>query len=115
MNPEEINEFLAGLRKTIAESERLVEASRLRLDETDRMLASQGLTREQVLNMSFTDEQRQAVDDELRRRGLPSLDGATPPPSFDEVSEALRLEPLPDDVVSERSSKFAGLMHGIRL
>ena len=46
---EELDEYLAGIRKTIAEGEALVEAAQLRMAETDRFLATQGLSREQVL------------------------------------------------------------------
>ena len=57
--------YLARIRKTIADSERLVEAARLRIAETDRMLEKQGLTREQVMNFRFSPEQREAVNREL--------------------------------------------------
>ena len=78
-NPEQdLDEYLARIRKTIAESEALVAQTELRMRETDRLLESQGLTREQVMGLRFTREQKLAVNEELKRRGLPPLedDGA---------------------------------------
>ena len=76
MNPpdKDLDEYLARIRKTIAESEALVSQTELRMRETDRLLESQGLTREQVLAMRFTREQKLAVNEELKRRGLPPLE-----------------------------------------
>ena len=71
----ETEAYLARIRKTIAESESLVEAAQLRIAETDRMLASQGLTREQVMAFKFTGEQKLMVNEELKRRGLPPIEG----------------------------------------
>ena len=70
----EIESYLAMIRKTIADSERLVSQAELRIAETDRMLAQQGLTREQVLAMEVPQSQIDAANAELRRRGLPELD-----------------------------------------
>ena len=63
---EELDEYLAGIRKTIAESEAMVQQAELRMAETDRLLAAQGLTREQVMNFRITAEQRRLVNDELK-------------------------------------------------
>ena len=84
----ETEAYLARIRRTIAESSRLVEQAHLRIAETDRMLESQGLTREQVMNFRFTDEQREAVNRELVRQGM---------------------EPLEDDDGSLEVSKFGSL------
>ena len=75
---QDLDEYLARIRKTIAESEALVQQAELRMQETDRLLESQGLTREQVMALRFTREQKLAVNEELKRRGLPPLedDGA---------------------------------------
>lgn len=70
----DINAYLARIRKTIAESENLVSQAELRIAETDRMLESQGLTREQVMAMQFSDAQMEAVNAELKRRGLDPLE-----------------------------------------
>ncbi len=82
---QELDEYLARIRKTIADSEALIQQTELRMQETDRLLESQGLTREQVLAMRFTKEQKLAVNEELKRRGLPPLDdtGDDPVPDPD--------------------------------
>ena len=79
---DDLDEYLARIRKTIAESEALVAQTELRMRETDRLLESQGLTREQVLSLRFSKEQKLAVNEELKRRGLPPIedDGADVPP-----------------------------------
>ena len=71
---EEVNAYLARIRKTIADSQNLVSQAELRIAETDRMLEQQGLTREQVMAMKFSDAQLEAVNDELKRRGLDPLE-----------------------------------------
>ena len=75
---QDLDEYLARIRKTIADSEALIAQTELRMRETDRLLESQGLTREQVLAFRFTKEQKLAVNEELKRRGLPPFedDGA---------------------------------------
>ena len=70
----EVEEYLASIRQTIAKSENLLAEADLRIAETDRFLESQGLTREQVLSLKLSGEQRRLVDEELRRRGLPGLE-----------------------------------------
>ena len=67
--PAEVKEYLATIRKTVADSQAAIDAAQLRLKETDRLLESQGLTREQVLNFKVTPAHRLAVNEELRRRG----------------------------------------------
>ena len=66
--------YLARIRKTIADGESLVLQSELRIAETDRMLASQGLTREQVMQMRLSDAQKEAVNAELKRRSMDPLE-----------------------------------------
>ena len=87
MNPpdKDLDEYLARIRKTIAESEALVAQTELRMRETDRLLESQGLSREQVMAFRFSKEQKLAVNEELKRRGLPPLedDGDDVPPDPD--------------------------------
>ena len=73
-NQRETEAYLARIRRTIAESSRLVEQASLRIAETDRLLESQGLTREQVMGFRFTDEQREAVNRELVRHGMEPLE-----------------------------------------
>ena len=76
MNGDEkdIQSYLARIRKTIADSKSLVSQAQLRMAETDRMLEKQGLTREQVMSMHFTEAQLEAVDAELKRHGLDPLE-----------------------------------------
>ncbi len=73
---QEIEAYLAGIRKTISDSNALVSQAELRLAETDRLLAAQGLTRQQVLAMQFSDAQIRAANEELKRRGMEPLDDA---------------------------------------
>ena len=116
MNKEEVESFLAGIRKTIADSEKLIESTRLRIAETDRMLESQGLTREQVLSLEFTPEQRLRVNEELRRLGLPPIeDGEVR--DFDSAASDLSesVAGSAEVTFAERSRRFDSLMHGFRL
>ena len=95
--------YLARIRKTIADSERLVEAARLRIAETDRMLEKQGLTREQVMNFRFSPEQREAVNRELVRDGR---DVRLPDVEFSSS---------PDGELAERQRKFGMMMKPFQL
>ena len=70
----EMDAYLARIRKTIADSQNLVSQAELRIAETDRMLEQHGLTREQVMAMQFSDAQLDAVNEELKRRGLDPLE-----------------------------------------
>jgi hypothetical protein len=119
---EEIDAYLARIRRTIAESNDLVGKVELRIAETDRMLAKQGLTREQVLAFDFTDAQREAVNRELARRGLdpigetgPAGDGGAPRPV-----DAFAPPPPPPAAedggeLALRRAKFSMMMKPFRL
>ncbi len=114
----EIEETLARARKTVADSRELMNQVNLRMQETDRMLAKQGLTREQVRNFRFTNEQKLLVNQELKRRGLPVLEDDRT--DFDSITAEIRasqLETVPDggDVVSDRQRKFGNFMREFRL
>ena len=121
---DEIQEYLAKIRKTVAESEAMAQQVELRLQETDRLLASQGLTREQVLSFRFTDEQRELVNRELQRRGLGRLD-FTDHESFDDLTDAMRAKtddapaeaPQAErrDEVEERADRFRMMMREYRV
>ena len=74
MDKEETEAYLAKIRKTIAESKRMVEAAKLRFAETDRMLEESGTSREEVTKMRFSTAQKEAVNAELARRGFAPLD-----------------------------------------
>lgn len=114
---DDVQAYLARIRRTIAASEGLVSKAELRIAETDRLLAEQGLTREQLAGLKLTPEQRRAVDAELARRGLPPLEDEeeesprarayAEPPRFDagDVHEDLE----------NRKRKFGAMMHAIRL
>ena len=120
MDKSEIEDYLAKIRKTISESEALVEQAERRIAETDRFLSEHGITREQLRKIHPTEEQLAAVNAELERRGLPALDPLEEPmdkevcakvaaPNFDAefASGAEELE--------NRKRKFGAMMQGIRL
>ena len=71
---EDTEQTLKRVRKTIAESNALLDQVERRMAETDKLLESQGLTREQVAALRFTPEQIDAVNAELKRRGMQPLD-----------------------------------------
>ena len=115
----EAEAYLARIRRTIAESSRLVDAATLRIAETDRLLESQGLTREQVMNFRFTEAQREAVNRELVRQGMEPLEeGFGGEAGWDASREALdashvsSLTPssAPDTELAERQRKFGMMM-----
>ena len=114
----ETEAYLARIRRTIAESSRLVEQAGLRIAETDRMLASQGLTREQVMNFHFTEEQREAVNRELVRRGLEPLEEEWSG-KRDETSDEPQVSHLASqeasDELAERQRKFGMMMKPFQL
>ena len=70
MEQKDLDRYLAKIRKTIADSKLVISQTELRIAETDRLLESQGLSREQVLAMRFSEAQIEAANAELRRRGL---------------------------------------------
>lgn len=74
----ETEAYLAKIRKTIRASRDLIETARLRISETDRLLEQQGLTREQLANLTITPEQQRLAEAELKRLGFDSLPEATP-------------------------------------
>jgi len=119
--PEEIEAYLARIRRTVADSNELLETARLRMQETDRLLASQGLTREQVMGFRITREQRLLVNEELCRRGLPPLEEEETSYDFGAATEQLRAaasapEPPPEDgELAERQRKFGAFMREFRI
>jgi hypothetical protein len=111
----DVQAYLARIRKTIAESENLVSQAELRIAETDRMLESQGLTREQVLNFRFTQAQREAANEELKRRGLDPLaewESDVGREAIDEpnVSNLASEDFAPDSELADRQRKFGMMM-----
>ncbi len=107
--------YLARIRKTIADSERLVEAAKLRIAETDRLLAKQGLTREQVMGFRFTGEQRETVNRELVRLGMDPLEDveevfAPAAPAYTDSPPPPPPRTAGNDELAERQRKFGMMM-----
>lgn len=118
---EGIDEYLARIRKTIADSRELVSQAELRIAETDRLLEKEGLTREEVLSFRFTHEQRLAVNEELKRCGLPPIEDEEASFDFDAAAEEVRAGQLEVgggdgvDIVEDRRRKFGNFMQQYRL
>ncbi len=111
----ETEAYLAKIRATVREGKQLISQAELRMAETDRLLEEQGLTREQVLNFEFTEEQKKVVNAELIRRGLPPLEEPS-----DSALQAGGLPPTPDAVERDGSSenrrkKFGVMMQQFRM
>ena len=107
--------YLARIRKTIEASNRLVEQVGLRMRETDRMLEQQGLTREQVMAMHFSDAQIEAANAELKRRGLDPVeqwerDGLTAQEEYSLGRPPTDVEASADAELAERQRKFGMMM-----
>ena len=121
---DDVQKHLDMIRKTIADSKAMVQKVELRIQETDRLLASQGLTREQVMGFQFTDEQRELVNRELERRGLAPLSFSSPE-GFDLKTDQLRsaADGAPTDDgpgrpavdLDERASRFKMMMNPYRV
>lgn len=89
--------YLARIRRTIAESNRLVDQVELRIRETDRALEAQGLTREQVMSIRLSDEQRVAMNRELARLGIdPRTVADVMAPDVDAGQEVVAPKPVAD-------------------
>ena len=127
--PKDIDAYLARIRKTIEESGQLVSQVKLRIAETDRMLERQGLTREQVMAMRFSEAQMDAVNAELKRRGLDPLerwamrDDGNPDPEASEaraLDDGRRMPNAVDDSPTDaelenRQRKFGMMMRPFQL
>ena len=115
--------YLARIRKTIEASKALVSQVELRIAETDRMLERQGLTREQVMAMRFSEAQMEAVDAELKRRGLDPLErwgrdadeGGDMGPETANESHATGQAPSLDAELENRQRKFGMMMKPFQL
>lgn len=104
---DEIEATLARARKTVAAAKALMAEADLRIQETDRFLAKQGLTREQVMAMRFTPEQKARVNEELVRQGLQPLEDEEPTPE-----PAREEEPK---TVGDRQQRFGTFMQRFRI
>ena len=114
-NEKSTEAYLARIRKTIEESSRIVEQAGLRIRETDRLLEQQGLTREQVMAMRFSDAQIEAANEELKRRGLDPLEkwessGLTEQEEFAVGRPQAAAEAPVDSELAERQRKFGMMM-----
>lgn len=118
---EECEAYLAKIDKTVADARALVEAAKLRIAETDRLLAKQGLTREQLKAMRITSEQRELVQAELKRLGLPLLEDPAEIDAMRDQIEASRArilsdeEPKGESALENRTRKFGSMMQEYRL
>lgn len=112
INREEVEATLARARKTVAAAKALMAEADLRIQETDRFLAKQGLTREQVMAMQFTPEQKARVNEELVRQGLPPLEDEP-----ESTADAWRrAEPEgPSTTAGERQRRFGTFMQQYRI
>lgn len=122
MKKEELDQYLAKIRKTVSESEAVVEQVERRVAQTDELLSQYGITREQLRQINPTPEQVEEVNEELRRRGLDPIDYTLP--SADEYPELGRAaEPnfespefaSGEDELENRKRKFNTMMQNWRL
>ena len=99
-------EYLARIRKTIAESKQMVEMAKLRFAETDRMLAESGTSREEVMKMSFSEEQRRGFAS-LEDFGEKPSDAYAAQPAYDAADASPDME--------NRRRKFGTMMKQFRM
>ena len=112
----DVKAYLARIRKTVEKSESLIAQAELRIAETDRMLERQGLTREQVLAMRFSEAQIEAANAELKRRGLSPIEqweGGSAETAAEAPAPAHDFAPAPvslDEELENRQRKFGMMM-----
>ena len=115
----EVEAYLAKIRRTVERSRSLIEAAQLRIAETDRLLAAQGITREELSKMRFSREQREAVNAELRRGGfepLEDIDYLTAEVEATKQATKSAAKALSaQDEFSARQGKFGAMMRRVRL
>ena len=124
MTQNEMKEYLAKIRKTVARSEAMIEQAERRVAETDRLLEEQGITREQLRNIRPTPEQVEAVNEELMRRGFEPLEPLEPPPAakdgYPELGRVAEPNFSPEfltgaEELENRKRKFSTMMQSYRL
>ena len=118
MKKEEVEDYLAKIRKTISESEALVEQAERRIAETDELLERFGVTREQLRQMKPTPEQLRLVNEELARRGLERIEPLEE--TYPELAKVGETDPAAEfrtgeEELENRKRKFSSMMQGIRL
>ena len=104
----EIDECLKKVRKSISESEALVEQAERRMAETDELLARVGVTREELRRMRPTPEQIQIVNEELARRGIEPLEPVEETVPNEEIAAG-------EEGLEHRKRQFGAMMNGVRL
>lgn len=104
----EIDECLKKVRKSISESEALVEQAERRMAETDELLARVGVTREELRRMRPTPEQIQIVNEELARRGIEPLEPVEEHVPNEEIAPG-------EEGLEHRKRQFGAMMNGIKL
>lgn len=114
----DIGGYLAQIKETVRRANEALSEADLRLQETDRFLESQGLSREQVLSMEIGRDQLLMANEELKRRGLPPLEASDL--DFDAATESLRDAPVAglgqeETDAGQRAKKFGFLMREFRL
>ena len=108
MNGNEIEECLKRVRKSISESEALVEQAERRIAETDELLERIGVTREELRRMRPTPEQMQLVNEELARRGIEPLEPVEEYVPGEEIAAG-------EEGLEHRKRQFGAMMNGVRL
>ena len=113
----ETEEYLAKIKKTIADSKLMIESVKLRFAETDRLLADSGTSREEVKKFSFTREQCAVVNEELARRGLPPLEPISPECACEAAAAASPCADAADmhEDMENRRRKFGVMMKQFRM
>ena len=114
---------MSKIRKTVSESEAMIEQVERRIAQTDELLAEHGISREQLLQIKPTPEQMEAVNDELRRRGLEPIEELDLPavdayPELGRAAEPNFESPefiSGDDELENRKRTFNTMMHNWRL
>ncbi len=117
--PDEIAEYLAGIQKTIRDSEELMRQADLRIQETDRFLAEQGLTREEVPHLlddvQLTPEQRKELDAQMDRWEMEwNQERLEAEAKRNDLRRAQGNDPDQDEI-NKRQRKFRNLMNPYRL
>ena len=108
MKSKEIEEYLKCVRKSISESEALVEQAERRIAETDELLERVGMTREELRRMRPTPEQIQLVNEELARRGIEPLEPVEEQTPNEEIA-------VGEEGLEHRKRQFGAMMNGVRL
>ena len=123
MTQDEVDQCLAKVRKTVSESEALIDQVERRIAQSDELFEQCGVSREQLMKIRPTDEQMAAVNEELVRRGFEPFEPLDfqPEDRYPELGQAA--EPnfhtaefvSGDEELENRKRKFNTMMQGWRL